>query len=148
MNWATTIWLMGAAVCGTLALINLVVWILNRQNRVHLLFALAAGAVAGVAVCEVQLMRSQTGIEFGSWLRVTHVPYFFAVVSIVWFVRVSFGTGRLWLLWTICGLRFLCVVLNFVYSPNFNYSEISAVRQVEAFGGGTVSVAVGVLSER
>lgn len=153
LNGLNTIWLMGAAACLTLALIHLGVWILHRQNRVHLLFAVAAGAVAGVAVCEVQLMRAQAPEEFGAALRWMHVPFFFAVVSIVWFVRIFFGAGRVWLAWTVTGLRFLCLVLNFVYSPNFNYSQINAVRQVEVFGGsgvggGTVAVAVGVLSGR
>src|SRR5215213_4248942 len=104
MNWVTTFWFIGAA----------------------------SAAVAGLTVCEVQLMRSQTPEQFGAWLRVMHVPYFFAVVAIVWFVRVSFRAGRLWLAWAICGLRLLCLVLNFVYAPNFNYSEIRAVRQVAA----------------
>src|SRR3954466_10042065 len=126
-----SIWLMAASACTTLALIHLVVWLLHRRNRVHLLFAVAAAAVAGVAVCEVVLMRAVTPEQFGARLRWTHVPFFFAMVSIVWFVRTSFGAGRLWLLWTICALRFLCLVLNFVFSPNFNYSRIDAVRQVE-----------------
>src|SRR6478735_3023998 len=127
LNGLNTIWLMGAAACLTLALIHLGVWLLHRANRVHLLFAVAAGAVAGVAVCEVQLMRAQTPEQFAAALRWMHVPFFVAVVSIVWFVHVFFGgAGRLWLAWTVTGMRLLCLVLNFIVTPNFNYSRIDA----------------------
>jgi PAS domain S-box-containing protein len=49
----------------------------------------------------------------------------------------------LWLAWTVCGLRTLSLILNFVFTPNLNYREITALRHV-SFLGETVAVAEGV----
>ena len=46
-------------------------------------------------------------------LRWAHVPLFFWLVSITWFVRVYLGAGRRWLAWTISGLRAFALLLNF-----------------------------------
>ena len=41
-------------------------------------------------------------------------------------VRLYLRAGRMWLAWTVCGLRTLSLVLNFVFTPNLNYREITA----------------------
>ncbi len=65
------------------------------------------------------------------------------IVSLVGFVRLHLRAGRLWLAWTVCGLRTLSLILNFVCTPNLNYREITALRHV-SFLGDTVVVAEGV----
>jgi PAS domain S-box-containing protein len=147
MNWMTTTWSMVTSACLTIALIHLVIWLQDRRNLVHLLFAVAAMSVAGIAVGELQMMLARTPEEFGVRLRWTHVPVFFAVVSIVWFVRLYFGTGRMWLAWSVCATRFLALALNFVVPPNLNYNQITALRRVEVLGG-AVSAAEGQVSGR
>ncbi|HEY7091320.1 MAG TPA: ATP-binding protein [Tepidisphaeraceae bacterium] len=148
MNWVTVIWSMAASACLTLALIHFVIWIKDRASPVHLLFALSALSVAGVAAGELRMMLSSSPEVFGSALRWTHVPLFVAVVSIVWFVRLYFRAGRLWLAWLICAVRALTLILNFTFAPNLNYNQITAVRGVPFIGDATVTVAEGQVSSR
>ena len=143
MSWVTVIWSMIAAACLTLAAAHLLVWFRRRTAWANLLFSLTAVATAGVAACELWAMRAQTPEEFGAALRWAHVPYWVVVVSLVGFVRTYLRAGRPWLAWTVCGLRTLSLLLNFVLTPNLNYREITALRPVRFFGE-SVSVAVGV----
>ena len=76
-------------------------------------------------------------------LRWAHAPAWVLIVSFVGFVRLYLRAGRLWLAWTVCGLRTLSLILNFVFTPNLNYWEITALRHV-SFLGERVAVAEGV----
>ena len=136
---------MDSAFCFTLAGIYLLVWFKQRQEWVHLLFAcsaLAAGLIAGL---ELALMHAETTAQYGALLRLEHLPQWILVVSVAWFVHLYLRAGRRWLVWTICGLRTLALVLNFLFfKPNLNYREITSLRHLPWWGGETVSVAVGV----
>ena len=143
MSWVTVIWSMIAAACLTLAVAHLLVWFRRRSAWANLLFSLTAVATAGVAACELWSMLALTPEEYGAALRWAHVPYWVLVVSLVGFVRTYLRAGRPWLAWTVCGLRTLSLLLNFVLTPNLNYREITALRPVRFFGE-SVSVAMGV----
>jgi PAS domain S-box-containing protein len=78
-------------------------------------------------------------------VRWAHLPAWVLIVSLVGFVRLYLRAGRLWLAWTICGVRTLSLILNFVFTPNLNYREITALRHV-AFLGETVVAPDGVPS--
>jgi PAS domain S-box-containing protein len=134
---------MSASACLTLAAIHLLVWCRNRTAWANAAFALAALAVAGLAACELWMMRSDTVGEFGIALRWLHVPAWVLVVSLVGFVRVYLRAGRPWLAWAVCGVRTLSLILDFVFTPNLNYREITALRHIR-FLGESVSVAEGV----
>ena len=64
-------------------------------------------------------------------------------MSLVGFVRAYLRAGRLWLAWAVCGLRTLSLILNFVFTPNLNYREITALLHV-SFLGETVAVGEGI----
>jgi PAS domain S-box-containing protein len=144
MSWITVIWAMIASACLTLAMVHSVIWIQQPRQRAHLLFSTTAVSVAAIAGCELLLMHAQTTEEFGTVLKWAHVPVFFAVVSIVGFVRLYLHSGRPWLGYTVCGLRLLDVVIDFWSVPNSNYREITSLRHLKTFGGETISVAEGV----
>jgi PAS domain S-box-containing protein len=144
MSWVTLLWSMDAAFCFTLAGIYLLVWCKQRAGWVHLLFscsALAAGIIAGF---ELTSMRAETAAQYGAVLRWAHLPVWVLIVSVVWFVRLYLRAGRLWLAWSICGLRTLALVLNFLFTPNLNFREITSLRHLSWWGGETVSAPVGV----
>src|SRR5208282_4136910 len=88
-------------------------------------------------------MRAETPGAFAMALRWTHVPAWVLILSLVGFVRLYLRAGRLWPAWTVCGLRTLSLILNFVCTPNLNYREITALQHV-SFLGDTVAVAEGV----
>jgi len=134
MSWIPVIWSMTAAACLTLAFIHLSVWARERTRLAHLLFATIALAAAAMAPIEALMMRSETTEEFGSAVRWQHVPGFVAIVAMVWFVRAFLGTGRLWLAYTVCALRFLSLIANFASGANLNYREVTGLRHFELWG--------------
>jgi two-component system, LuxR family, sensor kinase FixL len=143
MSWVTIIWAMIASACLTLALVHVLVWWRQREARANLLFALTAVGTAVFAGCELWMMRAETPGAFGAAVRWAHVPVWVLSVSLVGFVRLYLRAGRLWLAWTVCGVRTLSLILNFVCAPNLNYREITALRHVP-FLGETVVVGEGV----
>src|SRR5436189_508470 len=144
MSWVTMLWSMDSAFCFTLAGIYLLVWFKQREKWEHLLFscsALAAGVVAGF---ELASMQAETTAQYGAVLRWAHLPVWMLFVSVVWFVHLYLRAGRRWLVWTVCGLRTLVLVLNFLFKPNLNFREITSLRHLSWWGGETVSAPVGV----
>jgi PAS domain S-box-containing protein len=118
----------------TLALPHLLVAVKQRGSWVHLLFAVAAIAVAVVAPLEVAMMRAQTTEQLGRALQWVHLPVFVLMVAIVGFVRLYFGTGRLWLGVAACLLRLVTLIINFAEPPNLNFREITSLRRFEFVG--------------
>src|SRR5438093_3427188 len=143
MSWITVIWSVGGGACLTLAFIQFIVWWKNRAARANLVFSVLAIAVASFAAFELALMRAQTPEQFGEIVRWLHVPVWVMIVSLVGFVRLYLRAGRRWLAWTVVGARTLSLILNFTFSPNINYREITALRHIP-FLGESVSVAAGV----
>jgi two-component system, LuxR family, sensor kinase FixL len=143
MSWVTIIWAMIASACFTLALMHMLVWWRRRDALDNLLFALSAVATAAFAGCELWMMRSETPEAFGIAMRWTHLPAWVLVVSLVGFVRLYLRAGRLWLAWIVIGLRTLSLILNFVFTPNLNYREITGLLHI-SFLGETVAVAEGI----
>jgi two-component system sensor kinase FixL len=144
MSWVTVVWSMDAAVCFTLAGIYLLVWCKQRDGWVHLLFSCSAVAAGVIAGLELASMRAVTPAHYGALMRWAHLPVWVLIVSVVWFVRFYLRAGRPWLAWSVCGLRTLALVLNFVFTPNLNYREITSLRHLSWWGGETVSAPVGV----
>ena len=134
MNWVTVIWCLTAGICLALAGVHLLVWLRARDSWLNLLFSCSAVAVAVIAGLELSMMHSRSTTQFGIVQRWMHVPVWLLVVSLVWFLRFYFGTGRDWLAWTVCGARTLALVLNFASHPNLNFSEITSLRQIQLWG--------------
>ena len=137
---------MDAAVCFTLAGIYLLVWCKQRDGWVHLLFSCSAVAAGVIAGFELAAMHAATTAQYGELIRWAHLPVWMLIVSVVWFVRLYLRAGRPWLAWSVCGLRTLALVLNFLFTPNLNYREITRLRHLSWWGGETVSAPVGVPS--
>jgi two-component system sensor kinase FixL len=143
MNWVTVIWSIGAGACLTLAFVQFIVWWKDRAARANLAFSVLAIAVAALAALELGLMRAETPEQFGTVARWIHVPAWVIVVSLVAFVRLYLRAGRPWLAWAIIGVRTLSLILNFVFSPNINYWQITPLRHA-SFLGESVVVPTGV----
>ena len=133
---------MNAAACLTLAGIYFVVWSKQRDSWVHLLFSCIALSAAAIAALELQLVHAETPKAYGAILRWRQLPVWTLVLSLVGFTRLYLRAGRPWLAWSACGLRTLVLVLNFVFTPNLHYREITTLRQL-AWGGEMASVPLG-----
>ncbi|HZJ16695.1 MAG TPA: PAS domain S-box protein [Chthoniobacteraceae bacterium] len=143
MSWVTVIWSMIASACLTLAGLHVLVWCRRRAPWGNLFFSLAAVGTAGMAMCELWMMRAETPTEWSVVARWIHVPVWMLVVSLVGFVRVYLRAGRPWLGWTICGVRTLALALNFVFTPLLNYREVTGLGHI-SFLGESVAFGEGV----
>jgi len=142
MSWVTVVWSMTLSACLMVAGLHTLIWLKRPNSLGNLLFALAALAIGFLAVCEFWMMRSQTTAEFGEALRWLHVPAWFAIVTLCGFLRLHLRTGRQWLLYSIVATRSISLVLDFAFSPNLNFREITSLRHIP-FLGESVSVAIG-----
>src|SRR6266702_5504277 len=143
MSWVTVIWSVGAGACLTLAFIQFIVWWKNRVARANLAFSVLAIAVAAFAALELSVMRAETPEQLGTVARWIHVPAWVIVVSLVAFVRLYWRAGRPWLGWAVIGFRTLSLLLNFLFSPNINYWQVTPLRHI-SFLGESVSIPTGV----
>jgi PAS domain S-box-containing protein len=114
-----------------------------RREAVNAIFALMAVSTVLFSAGEIWMMQAGTVDEFGRALWWSHIPALMVIVSLAWFVRIYLRAGRVWLAWTICGLRLLALILNFFSTPNINYRQITALHHVR-FLGENISVAEGV----
>jgi hypothetical protein len=73
MNWVTIIWAMVVSACLTLAIMQFLVWCLQRTAWANLLLSLSAVATAALAGCELWMMRAETPAQFGTALRWLHI---------------------------------------------------------------------------
>ena len=89
------------------------------------------------------MMRAETPAQFATALRWLHVPVWVLILSLVGFVRLHLRAGRPWLAWTICAVRTLALLLNFLVGQNLNYREVTGLRHIP-FLGESVSSGVGV----
>ena len=134
MSLITILWSMSASACLTLAAINFLVWCRDRKAWANLFFSLLATGTGAFAFCELAMMRAGTPAEFAAVLKWSHVAVWLLILSLVWFLRIFLNAGRLWLAWTICGLRTLALLLNFLVGQNLNYLEVTHLRPVRFFG--------------
>jgi two-component system, LuxR family, sensor kinase FixL len=144
MSWITVVWSMNAAACLTFAAIYFVIWCKQRETWMYLAFSCSAVAGAALTAFELALLRAHTVEQYSAVLRWAQLPIWTLVLSLVIFVRLYFRAGRLWLAWSVCGLRTLALILNFILIPNLSYRQITSLRQLSWWGGETVSVPVGV----
>jgi PAS domain S-box-containing protein len=144
MSWITIVWSMNGAACLTLAAIYFVVWCKQRSSWMYLAFSCSAAAGAALTAFELTLLRAHTIVQYSAVLRWAQFPVWTLVVSLVIFARLYFRAGRPWLAWSVCGLRTLALILNFILVPNLSYRKITSLRQVSWWGGETVSAPVGV----
>ncbi len=143
MSWITVVWSMNAAACLTLGGFYCLVWCKQRENWVYLLFSSSAVAAAAIAGFELAMMHAEAVGRYEALVRWVHLPTWVLIVSFVIFVRLYLHAGRPWLAWSICGLRTLVLILNFIFTPGINFRQITSLHQF-SWGGEIISVPIGV----
>ena len=144
MNWIDIVWPMMGAASLTLALIHLLIWFKQEHQTAHLMFAVTGMSVAALAIFELLMMTAPTPARYGELLRWVHVPFALMMIGIVAFVRLHLRVGRLWLGALVCVGRVISLVPDFLTGVNLNFIEITSLRQIPIWGGGTVAAPVGV----
>ncbi len=145
MNWVTLTWPMLAAASLVLGLVHGLLWVNQRQLRVHLAFAVAAVAVAGLTLLEMAALQAASPHRLGELIRWMHLPVAVVILAMVYVVHVSFGHGSRWLALAAVSLRLVALALNFASPVNLNFDSITAVAQTDWWGV-TVHYPVGELN--
>src|SRR5215475_11420875 len=143
MNSVAVIWSMNAGACLTLAAFYGGVWSKQRANRAYLLFSCSAVAAAVISAFELRMLNATTVEQYQLLVRWIHVPVWVLTIAFVAFVRLYLHAGRPWLAWSICGLRTLELLLNFILTPNLNFRRITGLRHF-SWGGEMISVPFGI----
>ena len=146
MSLVTFIWAGAASAAMLLAIVHVMVWLFDRQRLASLALAFAALSLVGIACTEIGMMHSRSAEEWGRWVYWCHVPMYSLLVSILFFIRLYFGTGRLWLMWWIIATRTFILAANLASDPNFNFESIESIRQIAFLGEQVTVVASGVTS--
>ncbi|MFL6567460.1 MAG: sensor histidine kinase [Burkholderiales bacterium] len=139
MNAVIILWAAVAGAALAIAALHGLLWLLDRRGLASLAVCAVAIGVAGLSITELGMMYSRSPAEYGDWVWWFHLPNFLAVVGLVAFVHLQFGTGRAWLAGAIVALRALVLGVNFFVHPNVTWSEISALSTI-SFLGQQVSV--------
>ena len=144
MSWITIVWSINVGACLTLGAFYCAVWCKQRENWVHLLFSCSAVAAAAISAFELGMLNAQTVERYQALVRWIHLPTWVLTVSFVAFVRLYLHAGRPWLAWSICSLRTLVLIVNFIVTPNINFRRITSLRHFSWWDGDMISVPVGV----
>ena len=143
MSPLTIAWTATGAICLTLGLVYLVVWLQQRTSRAPLFFALAALGAGANAFCDLATMKATTIEQWAFWAKLAHIPLFVLLASLAWFVVAYFGTTRRWLAWAVT-VAWAAYALGCFLTPyTMIYSEITALRPVALPWGETYNLVVG-----
>src|SRR5271154_5865665 len=105
MNWIPVIFSMTASAYLTTALTYTFIWWRQRDAWAYLLFALAALGAAALAACDMLQMLAKDAAQFSSGVRWEQLSLWALILPLMGFVRLYLRAGRMWLLWSVCGLR-------------------------------------------
>src|SRR5215468_4320311 len=126
MTWIDVAWTMMASASLTLALLHLVVWHRQRSEYAYLVFCVLAVSVAGLAMFELLVVRAQTPAEYFQAARLAQVPVVLIALSILAFVRLYFGAGRMWLAYTAGGLRIVATLATAASGTTPQFEQVTA----------------------
>ena len=88
-------------------------------------------------------MNAQTVEQYQALIRWIHVPVWVLTLSFLAFVRLYLHAGRAWLAWSICALRTLVLILNFIFPVSINFRAITDIHHF-SWAGEIVSLPVGL----
>lgn len=136
---------MTAAASLTLAGIHGFVWLRKRQQLASLMFCIMAASTAGMAGCELWTMHQTDMDAYAQGLQWYNVMRWLVTLALVGFIHFYLGSGRPWLEWTVCGLRTLSLLVNFIFSPIIYYASIDQLVRIR-FLGTEVTIVDGIPS--
>lgn len=143
MQTATIIWSMIASASLTMGVTYLLFWWQERGKIERLFAATSALTTTWFSFIELGMMKTADPAVFGVLFRWAHVPVWVFFCSTIGYIYLHLQSGRKWLAVMALGLRTVSLIINFLVTPNINYSVITAMKKVP-FLGDVVYVPVGV----
>jgi signal transduction histidine kinase len=145
MNAVLILWSGVAGAALTMGGAHGALWLLERRRLANLVFCIVAVAVAWLALTELGMMHAASPGEYGRWVWWFHLPNSVAVIGLVLFIHLEFGTAPAWLAALVVALRALILAMNFFTRPNVTWSEISSLGTISFLGEPVSVVASAVL---
>ena len=138
----TIIWSMLAAMSLGLGLINSALW-MRRRDRALPFAALMALFSGFLALTEMYLMHATDVARVVELLRLSNLAVAGVLLSMVWYVHLRLGTGRVWLAATISVMWVFCLVVNFLSPYSLVFQDIETLRRIPTFWGEEFTLALG-----
>jgi len=131
------------AVSMTVMVINFRIWYKSRSRLANLLLATAALGAGFMGIMELLQFNTTVIDRFNLIIKITHIPLLILILSVAWFVKFYFRTGRNWMLYTISALWVIGLVINFSIPGNLTFIQIEGLKSIQTFFGETVMLPYG-----
>lgn len=126
---------MVSAVAFCMAVVQLLLWLRDRSNKVPLLAAIISLAAGTCALLEMSIAKTTDIATAQILIFATNVAIFFILVPMVWLIRIYLGHGIFWLAALITAVWLLGLAVNLFLPGNLTYSSITQLEQhVTAWG--------------
>ncbi len=103
----------------------------------------AIGA-AGIAIFELWSLKTIDINLYSLEVKLTHIPIFILLISLIWFIYVYFGTAKKWLANSITVLWTVALIINFASPNSLTFSSITELKQIPLPWGEYFSVPIGI----
>jgi PAS domain S-box-containing protein len=127
---------MAAAVCLTIALFSLLIWIRKKDSLAYLFFTITALGATFFAITDLSYFSSVSVDGHVTALIWANSAVYFILTGLIWFLYFYFGSARLWLAWVITVVWTLLFILNFFSPYSMIYSQIYGLDKVLLPWGG------------
>lgn len=135
LSYVTVVWSMQAAAALLMGIVYFLVWARDRSAWASLAFSIVAFSIAGGAFAELMAMQSLTLQALVTSLRWASITGFFLICGVMFFFRSYLGTGRMWLLWTIVGIRIVLLCDSFLrMDASLNFKEVKSIKRIPFMG--------------
>ena len=139
-------WSMCASMSLMLGLMHLLFWSSDRRVTAYLLAAVMGFAAAASAMLELNMLMTRSTETYNLLLRWENLAIFLILVSMVWFVRQYFLSGRRWLAILITVLWSAGITINFLMPGNLTFHQITELTYQTSSWGEAFTLPVGELN--
>jgi PAS domain S-box-containing protein len=126
-----------------LALLQLLLWLKIRRNRAILWSVAMAFSAAVIAYIELALMHAMTPDEYGALLVWSNWAVFGLLISLIWFIRHYFQSGRQWLAILITLMWCVTLIINHFSPHSVVFLEVTELQRPVTFWGESFAFPVG-----
>ena len=112
----------------------------------YLIFTVVSLSAGTLSIFEIQMLNISDVLLYGLYVKYYHIPLFFFLVSVVWFIANYFGTAKKWMAVLFTSLWSICLIINFIGKESLTYKSIISISERLAFNGELYSVVHGVLN--
>jgi len=123
-------WTLGAGICLSLGLVQLLVGLRRRPRREHLVFAAMAFVAAAAIMLEAASYQSATVEEYRVGLKWTVGLQIFWWLSLLWFIVYYTKLRNRWAPWLVTIALLLAGVVHLVSPAGITHGQLEALRQV------------------